>query len=92
MVLAGAVLDRISEPKGEITVVVGPANTPDSLNDQRIRLLMQWLAAVEMFGRLTNLVSLDVLPCLSGQGVLCSGPSRLRGGRSGQEVRRMTNA
>ncbi|HET9567760.1 MAG TPA: 16S rRNA (cytidine(1402)-2'-O)-methyltransferase [Vicinamibacterales bacterium] len=50
---AGAVLDRISEPKGEITIVVGPANTHTQLNDlQRVESAVA--DAVEMFGRLTN--------------------------------------
>ncbi|HEY6617509.1 MAG TPA: hypothetical protein VIZ32_23440, partial [Vicinamibacterales bacterium] len=50
---AGAVLDRISEPKGEITIVVGPANTHTPLNDlQKVESAVA--DAVEMFGRLTN--------------------------------------
>ena len=48
----GAVLDRMSEPKGEITVVIGPANTHDLLNDQPNGNAVA--DAVEMFGRLTN--------------------------------------
>ena len=50
---SGALLDHISEPRGEITVVVGPINTIDPLNDQHIADGAV-AAAVEMFGRLTN--------------------------------------
>ena len=50
---SGALLDHISEPRGEITVVVGPINTIDPLNDQQIAGGAV-AAAVEMFGRLTN--------------------------------------
>jgi 16S rRNA C1402 (ribose-2'-O) methylase RsmI len=49
----GAILDRISAPKGEITVVVGPVNTSDMLNDQQ-SATGAVADAVEMFGRLTN--------------------------------------
>jgi 16S rRNA (cytidine1402-2'-O)-methyltransferase len=49
----GAVLDRISEPKGEMTVVIGPLNTQTPLNDLQNR--GDAVAdAVAMFGRLTN--------------------------------------
>jgi len=50
---SGALLDHISEPRGEITVVVGPIITPDPLNDQQLATDAV-AAAVEMFGRLTN--------------------------------------
>ena len=50
---AGAVLDRIPEPKGEFTVVIGPANMHDLLNDQQ-KDVNSVADAVEMFGRLTN--------------------------------------
>ena len=50
---SGALLDHISEPRGEITVVVGPIITHDPLNDQQLATDAV-AAAVEMFGRLTN--------------------------------------
>ena len=50
---SGALLDHISEPRGEITVVVGPINTRVPLNDQQIANDAV-AAAVEMFSRLTN--------------------------------------
>jgi len=50
---AEAVVDRLSEARGEITVVVGPLNTSDMLNDQE--LVGDAVAnAVVMFGQLTN--------------------------------------
>jgi 16S rRNA (cytidine1402-2'-O)-methyltransferase len=49
----GAILDRISAPKGEITVVIGPVNTANVLNDQQ-SAAGAVADAVEMFGRLTN--------------------------------------
>ena len=50
---AEAVVDQLSEARGEITVVVGPLNTSDMLNDQE--LVGDAVAnAVVMFGQLTN--------------------------------------
>ena len=50
---AVALANRLAEPKGEITIIVGPANTADLLDDQ-----MEGGAALEMaaamFGQLTN--------------------------------------
>jgi 16S rRNA (cytidine1402-2'-O)-methyltransferase len=50
---AAALAERLSDAKGEITVVVGPVNTTDMLNDQyqRVDAVVE---AVAMFGRLTN--------------------------------------
>ncbi len=44
---------RLSDAKGEITVVIGPINADDMLNDQE-RAVDAVASAVEMFGRLTN--------------------------------------
>ena len=49
---AQAVTERLSDVKGEITVVVGPLDTPNLLNDQDTAAAMD--AAVAMFGLLTN--------------------------------------
>jgi 16S rRNA (cytidine1402-2'-O)-methyltransferase len=50
---AGMVSEHLSDARGEITVVVGPANTDDSLNDQ-INPGAALNMAVAMFGQLTN--------------------------------------
>jgi 16S rRNA (cytidine1402-2'-O)-methyltransferase len=50
---AGMVSEHLSDVRGEITVVVGPANTDDSLNDQ-INPGAALNMAVAMFGQLTN--------------------------------------
>ena len=50
---AAALAERLSDAKGEITVVVGPVNTGDLLNDQE-QVVDAVVEAVAMFGRLTN--------------------------------------
>jgi 16S rRNA (cytidine1402-2'-O)-methyltransferase len=50
---AAALAERLSDAKGEITVVVGPVNTGDLLNDQK-KVVDAVVEAVAMFGRLTN--------------------------------------
>jgi 16S rRNA (cytidine1402-2'-O)-methyltransferase len=50
---AGALAERLLDTKGEITVVVGPLNRPDSLNDQ-IAPVAALQMAVAKFGQLTN--------------------------------------
>jgi len=50
---SGALLNRISEPRGEITVVVGPVTRHNLSDDQQLSSDAV-AAAVEMFGRLTN--------------------------------------
>jgi len=50
---AEAVVDQLSEARGEITVVVGPLNTSDMLNDQE-RAGDAVANAVVLFGQLTN--------------------------------------
>jgi 16S rRNA (cytidine1402-2'-O)-methyltransferase len=50
---AGIIAERLSDTKGEITVVVGPVNTDASLNNQ-IEAGAVLAMAVAMFGQLTN--------------------------------------
>ena len=50
---AATLAEQLSDVKGEITVVVGPANTPTPLND-REQAVDTVAEAVAMFGRLTN--------------------------------------
>jgi 16S rRNA (cytidine1402-2'-O)-methyltransferase len=50
---AEAVVDRLSEARGEITVIVGPSNTSDMLNDQE-QAGDAVANAVVLFGQLTN--------------------------------------
>ena len=50
---AATLAEQLSDVKGEITVVVGPANTPTPLND-RDQAVDTVAEAVAMFGRLTN--------------------------------------
>jgi 16S rRNA (cytidine1402-2'-O)-methyltransferase len=49
----GEVAARLSDAKGELTVVVGPVNTDDSLTDQTEPSAVL-ASAVAMFGQLTN--------------------------------------
>lgn len=49
---AGGLSGRLSDPKGEITIVVGPVNIDSMLNDQPKEDALGM--AVDMFGQLTN--------------------------------------